>query len=85
MGIVGFSTTEKRWGRNPAVIPARLTDDLLDPRVKAERSDAFGVFGDDVPDCAAGVDDGVAVLEEAQGEKPVAQVKPDPLHRVELG
>ena len=60
-----------------AVIPARLTDDFLDPWVEAERPDAVGVFGDRVPSGAAGIDDGVVAFEDTQGEKALAQVEPE--------
>ncbi|MFO7856484.1 MAG: hypothetical protein R6V44_14960 [Paracoccaceae bacterium] len=66
------------------LIPASLTDDLSDPGLEAEGSDAFGIVGEGVPGVAAGVDDGVEVGEDAQAEEALAQPELDALHEVEL-
>ncbi len=86
--------SRRRWAPSPVaaitalsaapVIPARLADDLSDPRLEAEESDAVGIVGEGVPGVAAGVDDGLEVREAAQAEEALVQPESDALHRVEL-
>ncbi|MEZ5935089.1 MAG: hypothetical protein R3F54_24795 [Alphaproteobacteria bacterium] len=59
-------------------------NDLLDPRLQALGFDAFGVIGDGVPGVAAGVDDGVLILEHAQAQEAFPEVEPKPFQRIEL-
>ena len=65
-------------------MPALLTNDLSDPRLEADGSDAVGVVCEGVPGVAAGIDDGVEVREDAQAQEALAEPEPDALHRIEL-
>ena len=65
------------------IIPPRSQADLLDVWIVAKASDALG--RELVPGPAAGLDDGVVVVEEAVGEMPLAQIQPQPFDGIELG
>jgi hypothetical protein len=66
-------------------IPVPLRFDLGDPGVRAQRGDAAGLGAESVPGLASGVDDGVVVVVQPQGEEALLHVLPHPLDRVELG
>ena len=70
-------------GTENSVIPLSLAVDLLDVGVAAQRAEAF--WREPVPGGAAGVDDGVVVVEQPVREEALAQIQPDTLDRVQLG
>ena len=51
----------------------------------AEGFEALRVGGEVVPGCAASLDDGLGIVEDAQGEEALAEVEPDPFDGVEFG
>src|SRR3954447_12513292 len=64
------------------LIPIRLNLDLVQVGVAGEAAQALG--GECIPGSAEGVDDGVCGVEQAGAPVLLAQVQPDPLHRVEV-
>ncbi len=65
------------------IIPLSLAVDLLDVGVVAQRAEAF--WREPVPGGAAGVDDGVVIVEQPVRKEALAQIQPDALDRVQLG
>ena len=65
------------------LIPTRLNLDLFQVGVAGEAAQAF--WGECIPGSAERIDDGVTGIEQAVAPMLLAQVQPDPLHRVDLG
>ena len=64
-------------------IPLSLAVDPLDVRIAAQQAEAL--WREFVPRGAAGVDDGVVVIEQPEREEALAQIQPDALDRVQVG
>ena len=57
----------------------------VSPNPHADGHDGFGLCDELVPGVAAGVEDGVVVIEDAVREPVLAEVLPDVLDRVQFG
>jgi hypothetical protein len=77
-----FSFISMNWRAKPLVIPIRLNLDLVQVGVAGEAAQAF--CGECIPGSAERIDDGISGVEQAVAPVLLAQVQPDPLHRVDL-
>lgn len=83
--------TEAKIGCNvldqmiPAVSGNDLFQCMLDPGIVGECGEPTRFLAQSIPGLAEGFDDGIEILVQPEGEKPLAQVEPDPLDWIEFG
>jgi hypothetical protein len=66
------------------VIPADLKNDLFDPGLEAEGLEPVGLIDEGVPGVATGLDDGLLVGPDLEGEEALPKEQPDAFDRVAL-
>ncbi len=80
-----FTATAGTCSRRPArIIPALLKTDTR-PLARSDGSDAVRIVGEEAPGALAGVEDLVVGFPDEGAEGVLAQIRPDVLHRVQLG
>jgi len=67
-------------GLEAGLIPIRLNLDLVQVGVAGEAAQAL--CGECIPGSAEGIDDGVCCVEQAVAPVLLAQIQPDPFHRL---
>jgi hypothetical protein len=68
----------------PVVSGNDLLQCVLDPGITGECGEPAGFLAQSIPGLTEGVDGGIEILVQPEGEKPLAQIEPDPLDWVEF-
>jgi hypothetical protein len=73
----------KLWALIPVVSGKDLLQCMHDPGITGERGEPARFLAQSIPGLTKGIDDGIEILVQPEGEKPLAQIEPDPVHRIE--